>query len=99
MRVRMAFAAVLSLTLLATACSRAETGGGDGDVYKIGYNSSQTGGLAYSDVAAYGQPINLTDMHSTTAAGGGLGQGHDNMQPSLALNYVIALQGIFPSRN
>lgn len=52
MRVRMAFAAVLSLTLLATACSRAETGGGDGDVYKIGYNSSQTGGLAYSDVAA-----------------------------------------------
>ena len=26
-------------------------------------------------------------------------QGHDNMQPWLALNYIICLQGIFPSRN
>lgn len=25
-------------------------------------------------------------------------QGHENMQPFLTLNYVIALQGIFPSR-
>ena len=42
-------------------------------------------------------------------AGGSLGavtcsitggnQGHNNMQPYLALNYVIALVGIFPSRN
>jgi len=31
------------------------------------------------------------------AAGGG-GQPHNNIQPYLALNYVIALQGIFPSR-
>ena len=27
------------------------------------------------------------------------GQPHNNMQPSLTLNFVIALQGIFPSRN
>lgn len=26
-------------------------------------------------------------------------QGHSNMQPFLALNYIIALQGIYPSRN
>ena len=26
-------------------------------------------------------------------------QGHDNMQPWLALNYVICLQGIYPSRS
>jgi microcystin-dependent protein len=25
-------------------------------------------------------------------------QPHDNMQPSLGLNFIIALQGIFPSR-
>lgn len=31
------------------------------------------------------------------AAGGG--QAHSNMQPYLTLNFVIALQGIFPSRN
>lgn len=29
----------------------------------------------------------------------GGGQPHNNMQPFLALNFVIALQGIFPSRN
>ena len=29
----------------------------------------------------------------------GNSQPHDNMQPSLGLNYIIALQGIFPSRN
>ncbi len=29
----------------------------------------------------------------------GNGQAHENMQPYLALNYCIALTGIFPSRN
>jgi microcystin-dependent protein len=29
----------------------------------------------------------------------GGGQAHENHQPSLALNFIIALQGIFPSRN
>jgi microcystin-dependent protein len=29
----------------------------------------------------------------------GGGQAHDNMQPYLALNFCIALQGLFPSRN
>ena len=33
----------------------------------------------------------------TTALTGG-SQGHDNMQPSLALNYIICLAGIYPSR-
>ena len=34
---------------------------------------------------------------STSLTGGS--QPHDNMSPYLTLNYVIALQGIFPSRN
>ncbi len=34
----------------------------------------------------------------TTGSEGG-GQPHTEMQPSLALNYIIALQGVFPSRN
>jgi microcystin-dependent protein len=29
----------------------------------------------------------------------GGGQPHENRQPTLALNYVIALVGIFPSRS
>ncbi len=36
-------------------------------------------------------------MGATTAAGGN--QPHENRQPFLAINYIIALQGIFPSRN
>ncbi len=32
------------------------------------------------------------------SAGSGGGQPHNNMQPYLALNYCIALQGIFPQR-
>jgi len=34
-----------------------------------------------------------------TNANSGGGQSHNNMQPSLVLNYIICLQGIFPSRN
>jgi microcystin-dependent protein len=29
----------------------------------------------------------------------GGGQPHDNMQPSLCVNYIIAVEGIYPSRN
>ncbi len=29
----------------------------------------------------------------------GLGQAHDNRQPYLGVRYIIALQGVFPSRN
>lgn len=36
-------------------------------------------------------------FHPTTAAGGG--QPHDNLPPYLTLNYIIALEGIYPSRN
>ena len=38
-----------------------------------------------------------TTMAPTTAAGGN--QPHDNRSPYLTLNYIIALEGIFPSRN
>ena len=34
-----------------------------------------------------------------TVANAGGSQAHDNMQPYLALNFCIALQGLFPSRN
>lgn len=35
--------------------------------------------------------------NAITHVGGG--QAHNNMQPYLALNFCIALQGLFPSRN
>jgi len=48
-------------------------------------------------VTPYASGNNLTPMLPTTGTGGGTG--HENMQPYLTLNFVIALQGLFPSRN
>ncbi len=42
---------------------------------------------------------NLTPLADGTIGGGGGGQAHLNMQPSLTINFCIALQGIFPSPN
>ncbi|MHA7110522.1 phage tail protein [Sunxiuqinia elliptica] len=38
-------------------------------------------------------------MNPNGVAQTGEGQAHDNMQPSLAVYYCIALQGLFPSRS
>ncbi|WP_321348971.1 tail fiber protein [uncultured Draconibacterium sp.] len=38
-------------------------------------------------------------MNPNSISNAGGGQAHENMQPSLALNFCIALQGLFPSRN
>jgi microcystin-dependent protein len=38
-------------------------------------------------------------MNANSVVRAGSGQPHPNMQPSLVLNYIIALQGIFPSQN
>ena len=47
----------------------------------------------------YGAASNLVDMVSGTLTNSGGGQAHQNMQPYLALNFCIALRGLFPSRN
>ena len=47
----------------------------------------------------YPEPTNLTALRSGTVANAGGGQGHENMQPYLVVNYVIAIEGLFPSRN
>ena len=38
-------------------------------------------------------------LNDSTVSSVGGSQPHDNMQPTLCINYIIALQGIFPSRN
>jgi microcystin-dependent protein len=40
-----------------------------------------------------------TNLGSGTAGNTGGSQPHNNMQPYLGMNYIICLEGIFPSRN
>lgn len=47
----------------------------------------------------YAAPTNLTPLAGGAVGNTGGGQAHENMQPSTAVNFVIALTGIFPSRN
>ena len=47
---------------------------------------------------AYGSPADVQMGSNQTSPTGG-GQPHSNIQPLLVLNFCIALQGIFPSRN
>ena len=42
---------------------------------------------------------NLVDMASQTLSTTGGGQAHDNLQPYLTLNFIIALVGLYPSRS
>jgi microcystin-dependent protein len=55
---------------------------------------------AVASIEMYAQTTPQAPMHplAATAVAGG-SQAHTNMQPFLALNFVIALVGIFPSQN
>ncbi len=54
---------------------------------------------ASSTPESYRSPESLAAMGNGTVANVGGGQAHNNMQPYLAVNFCIALQGLFPSRN
>jgi microcystin-dependent protein len=57
------------------------------------------GGVLASATNVYGPAASLIAVRNGTIAPAGGGQAHQNMQPFLVLNFCIALQGIFPSRN
>ena len=48
---------------------------------------------------AYTTPGNMTTLAPSTVSNVGGSQPHNNMMPYLTLNFIIALQGIFPSQN
>lgn len=47
----------------------------------------------------YGPPQSLVAMGAASVANTGGSQAHLNMAPYLTLNFIVALQGIFPSQN
>ncbi|MFC4214702.1 phage tail protein [Pseudophaeobacter arcticus] len=44
-------------------------------------------------------PSGLTDMASQSVESTGGNQAHNNIQPFLVMNFIIALQGLYPSRS
>lgn len=60
--------------------------------------ASRQPGVPVDGAPAYGDATGLVTLGATPLLNNG-GQPHSNMQPSLALNFVIVLQGIYPTRN
>lgn len=60
-----------------------------------------TGNVLASSAPAelYHGASKLVELKAGTITNTGGGQAHNNMQPYLVLNFCIALQGLFPSRN
>ena len=73
-------------------------------------NAATTGGSQASPASGFpavestGTSLNYSPASNTTMNGAMIapnsgGQAHENRQPFLAVNFIIALQGIYPSRN
>ena len=65
-----------------------------------GTTADPTNGVwAESDARTYTTSSPDAKMHVSALAASGGGQPHPNMMPFVALNFIIALEGIFPSQN
>ncbi|MEA3043355.1 MAG: hypothetical protein QOH47_1193 [Sphingomonadales bacterium] len=64
-----------------------------------GNSASPTGNVLAAANNLYTAPAQTTPLHPTSLTNFGGSQPHENRQPFLVLNFIIALQGIFPSRN
>ena len=66
----------------------------------VGSENSPSGNHITSHSGAFSEDATSgTNIQGAITNNTGGGQPHNNMQPYLALNYIIALQGVFPSRN
>jgi microcystin-dependent protein len=74
---------------------RADSSGGD-SVIPEERVISKVGRLRMFDDAT---PEDLVIMGGSSIATTGGGQTHNNMQPSITLNCIIATEGLFPSRS
>jgi microcystin-dependent protein len=55
--------------------------------------------LSSGGLIAYGPLVNLGAMNGGTLTPAGSSQAHENRQPYLVMNWLIALTGIFPTRS
>ena len=63
--------------------------------------STEIGGnvLGKGNISVYRETGTSVDLNAASIPNVGGGQAHNNMQPYQAVNFCIALQGLFPSRN
>jgi microcystin-dependent protein len=64
-----------------------------------GDTPTAVGNLLASALNVYRQADGLQNLEPTAVTNIGGSQPHNNMMPYLVLNFIIALQGIFPSQN
>lgn len=69
------------------------SGGVPGPSSSTSFSSSGLDSLYHTDTQT-----NQVDMAMETLSATGGSQSHDNVQPYLTLNFIIALQGLYPSR-
>ena len=61
--------------------------------------SNQNHARGTAGLLPYAVSTNRVEMNSGTLPSAGGGQAHNNMQPFLAMNFIIALVGLYPSRS
>lgn len=54
--------------------------------------------LAQTNYPLYTAPVNLTGMAPDAVTNTGSSEPHNNLQPSSTINYIIALNGLYPTR-
>jgi microcystin-dependent protein len=75
------------------AAAASPAGNSNDAISNIWADDAGVSSATYSSAAASGT------MRGDAIGNAGGGQAHENRQPFLAVNFIIALQGIFPSRN
>jgi microcystin-dependent protein len=55
--------------------------------------------MTRSSINAYTPAVNAVPMASQMLVNNGGSQAHNNVQPMLVMNFIIALQGLYPSRS
>ena len=64
-----------------------------------GLANTAAGGRGGGGTTPYAAAANLVAMEGSSLGNQGENAAHSNVQPRLGINYIIALQGVFPSRN
>ncbi len=70
-----------------------------GDTTLFAGNNIAAAKNAAGEVNLYGSAASLQALDPAVVSSTGGNQAHENCQPSLVMNYCIATQGIYPSRN